>query len=84
MNAVVMPFPLASRRAFIVRHARYGATLEPAAFEKYLARQLMHQADVMRKRGIADVVVQREIANMHRSICVAVWDTLMLPSGGFA
>jgi hypothetical protein len=82
MTAVVVPFPMVRRQAFAERHARYGATLKPAAFEKYLSRQTAHQADLMARNGIAAHLVRQEIVAMESAIRAALWFQVLQPSGG--
>ncbi len=82
MTALVVPFPLARREEFIKRHARYAASIRPEAAERYIERQLKHQADTMLRRGIGIDVIAAEIHAMNAAIRSALWDEVLLPTGG--
>jgi hypothetical protein len=59
--ADIVPFPLARRRAFIDRHARFIAAMSPDAGERYLDRQLRIQFENLQRRGIAPRIIDREV-----------------------
>jgi Family of unknown function (DUF6074) len=61
MTAAIVPFPLASRRSMILRQARYAAVLNPDAAERHIQRQLKIQGQAMRRRGIEERLITREI-----------------------
>ncbi|RTL80835.1 MAG: hypothetical protein EKK35_08220 [Bradyrhizobiaceae bacterium] len=82
MTALVVPFPLARREEFIKRHARYAASIRPEAAERYIERQLKHQADTMLRRGIGVDTIAAELASMHGAIRAALWDEVLRPIGG--
>ena len=68
MTAVIVPFPLANRRSMILRQARYAAVLSPVAAERHIRQQMRVQAQTMRRRGIDESVIAREIGCLETSI----------------
>lgn len=68
MTAAIVPFPLASRRSMILRQARYAAVLNPDAAERHIQRQLKIQGQAMRRRGIEEHLIAREINCLETSI----------------
>jgi hypothetical protein len=68
MTAEIVPFPLASRRSMILRQARYAAVLHPDAAERHIQRQLKIQRQAMRRRGINEHLIAREINCLENSI----------------
>ena len=68
MTAEIVPFPLASRRSMIFRQARYAAVLNPDAAERHIQRQLKIQRQAMRRRGINEHLIAREINCLENSI----------------
>ena len=61
MSAEVLPFPLTRRRAFIVKQAAHMAWQRPAAAERYIEYQTQVQGDAMRRRGITERLIKREL-----------------------
>jgi hypothetical protein len=68
MTAIIVPFPLASRRSMILRQARYAAVLNPDAVERHIQRQLKIQGQAMRRKGIDERLITREISTLETSI----------------
>jgi hypothetical protein len=68
MTAVIVPFPMANRRSMILRQARYAAVLSPVAAERHIRQQLKVQAQAMRRKGIDERVIAREIDCLETSI----------------
>jgi hypothetical protein len=68
MTADVVPFPLASRRVMITRQSHYAAGLKPDSAERFIRQQLKCQADNMRRRGIAEALISRELGCMESAI----------------
>jgi hypothetical protein len=83
MTATVVPFPLARRTAMIQRQADYALCLKPVKAEQHIQRQLQTQADLLRRRGIADDTIARELASMESAIRTAMWH-LMFDTPGEA
>jgi hypothetical protein len=68
MTATVYPFPLARRRSYIVKQANHAALMHPDAGVRYLQHQMDVQAEAMRRRGIEEGLIQRELSCMRRAI----------------
>ncbi len=68
MSAQIVPFPLARRHDMIARQSRYAAALKPDSSERFIQRQLEVQRDNMRRRGIAEDLVARELWCMETAI----------------
>jgi hypothetical protein len=65
---VILPFPLARRRAFVRRQAEWFVSQPRHAAEKNLRHQINVQADVLLRKGVAPEVVEREAADLERAI----------------
>ena len=82
MTAELIPFPLARRLDLIHRQAEYALCLKPEKAERHIARQLQCQADALRRRGISDNTIARELKAMDAAIRAAMWHTTFdTPSG---
>ena len=81
MSAVVVPFPLARRTAMIQRQADYALCLKPEKAEQHIQRQLQCQTDNLRRRGVVDELISREIASMESAIRAAMWRLMFDASG---
>ena len=68
MTASIVPFPLARRRNMITRQSRYAAELNPDAAERFIQQQLKIQGDSMRRRGIEEDLIDRELKCMEFEI----------------
>jgi Family of unknown function (DUF6074) len=68
MTAAVVPFPLARRRTMIDRQARYAAELNPDAAERHIQQQIKIQGDAMRRKGIDEDLIARELQCMETAI----------------
>lgn len=66
--AAVVPFPLARRRNFIARQATRASELTGDAAERHIQSQIKIQADAMRRKGISEVFIAREIRSMEFAI----------------
>ena len=84
MSAAVVPFPIARRRDFIVRQAQYALSLKPQKGEEHIARQVQCQAQAMRRRGVAEDLVGRELNSMAAAIRAVMWQVVMQTPGGAA
>lgn len=73
MTAVVLPFPLARRLDLIDRQARYALCLKPEKGERHIQRQIKTQVEALRRRGVADDVIAREVAGMEAAIRSGMW-----------
>jgi hypothetical protein len=68
MTATVFPFPIVRRRAFIRKQVAHAALINPDASVRYLQHQLDVQAETMRRKGIAEELVQRELRCMRSAL----------------
>jgi predicted GIY-YIG superfamily endonuclease len=68
MTATILPFPILCRHGFIQKQAAYAACMNPDASARYLSHQLKVQSDAMRRRGVAEALIAREIKNMESAI----------------
>ena len=71
MTANIVPFPLSRRRAFVLRHANIINGMSPESAERHLAHQLKVQHDALKRRGIDDARIRRELASLERAILAA-------------
>jgi hypothetical protein len=79
--AQIVPFPTTHRWAFIERQARRAAELNHDAGERHIAYQLEIQASAMRRKGIDDALIARELRCMEAAIRASLQRLLM---GGVA
>lgn len=70
--ATILPFPLARRRLMIEKQARYAAEINSDAAERHIQQQLKIQADSMRRRGIDEDIIARELRCMETAIRAAL------------
>jgi hypothetical protein len=68
MTAAVVPFPLVRRRNFIARQATRASELTGDAAERHIQSQIKIQAAAMRRKGIREVIITREIRSMEFAI----------------
>ena len=68
MTAVVFPFPLARRQDMITRQSRYAAELNVHSAERFIQQQLKIQGDSMRRRGVEEDLIRRELRCMELEI----------------
>jgi hypothetical protein len=71
MTATVIPFPIVRRHLFIQRQADHAVSMNPDASARYLEYQLEVQANSMRRKGIAEDLIAREVKCMETAIRVA-------------
>jgi hypothetical protein len=81
MTAVVVPFPIARRQSFIAKQASHAALMNPDAGVRYLQHQLDVQADAMRRRGIEEDLIQRELRCMRRAVQAQFAGNVQHPGG---
>ena len=81
MTAVVYPFPIIRRGAYIAKQAAHAALMNPDAGVRYLQHALDVQADTMRRRGIDEDLVQRELRCMASAIRAAFAQRTARPGG---
>jgi hypothetical protein len=68
MSAVILPFPINRRYNFIARQVRRLFELHAYSRERHICLQLKIQADAMRRKGIADNLVARELKSMEFAV----------------
>jgi hypothetical protein len=68
MTAVIVPFPIARRRVFIQKQADHATCLNPDAAQRYILYQLQVQRDAMRRRGVDEDIIARELKCMEAAI----------------
>jgi Family of unknown function (DUF6074) len=78
-SAAITPFPSARRTGFIRKHAQHMATLTPTHSEGYLRHQMKIQSDTMRRHGVAEDAIAREIKSLESSIRSELWRVVLLP-----
>jgi hypothetical protein len=79
MTAAILPFPILRRHGFIQKQASHAALMNPAAGFRYLQRQLDIQAETMRRKGIHEDLIQREVHRMGRAIRAEFAGKLLQP-----
>src|SRR5258705_13223918 len=80
--ADIIPFP-AARRAKLIRDvAAQMARRSIAEAEKHLHAQLDTQRRALRRRGIANQRIEREMRSLERAIRVALWSAILLREDG--
>jgi hypothetical protein len=77
--ASVVPFPAARRTDLVQRMALRMAKLPLKSAEAHLQRQLEIQADTMRRRGIAERAIAREMRTLQTAVRVRLWNCILLP-----
>jgi hypothetical protein len=82
MTAAVVPFPLARRADLIQRQAEYALCLTTDKAERHIGRQIQRQADVLRRRGVAETIIKREVKGMEAAIRAAMWNVVFDRPGG--
>jgi hypothetical protein len=78
-RALVIPFPQAQRRRFVLRMAVRVTGASAKTGEKLLVAMLRRQAAVMSRKGIPLDVVQRECRKLESAIRAEMWRRLLLP-----
>ena len=72
----VVPFPLVRRCAFINKIVKQVISRQPAAGETHLLHQLRRQAEVLRRKGVPDPMVQRELRALDAAVRTELWRTV--------
>lgn len=68
MSAEIIPFPIARRQAFIQKQVDHAASMNPDAAARYLQYQLQVQGEALRRRGVAEDRIARELNSMGAAI----------------
>jgi hypothetical protein len=61
MTALILPFPITRRHGFIKKQAARAASMNTDSAVRYVEHQLTVQRDAMRRRGIAENLIDREL-----------------------
>jgi hypothetical protein len=79
----VIPFPIVRRQALVLSIARRALEISPAAGGRHIVRSLELQAVAMRRRGIAEEHIQRELRALESAVCARMWNVVFVfPRGG--
>ena len=73
MSAEVIPYPITRRWAFVAKQADHAAWMRPTAAERYIQHQIKVQGDTMRRKGVAEDLIQRELRCLETAIRAALW-----------
>jgi hypothetical protein len=68
MTATMIPFPIIRRHGFIEKQAAHAASMNPDAAARYVEYQIQVQRDAMRRRGVAENLIARELRLMEAAI----------------
>jgi uncharacterized protein DUF6074 len=66
--AEVLPFPIVRRRAYVTKQAAHAACMNPDAGERYIQYQLKIQGDSLRRKGVPEPMIEREISGLETAI----------------
>jgi hypothetical protein len=81
MTAAIFPFPITRRHKFIERQVSRLFELNVYSRERHIHLQLKIQPDAMRRRGIADNLIARELKSMEFALRNALSHTSATPFG---
>ncbi len=73
MSAAIVPFPIARRHKFIERQANRVAGMARDAGERHIQTLRKVQTDVLRRKGVGDEMIARELQHMENAIRNALW-----------
>jgi hypothetical protein len=79
-RAKMIPFPLRQRRPFVEKLAEQVASREADAGEAHLLQQLARQREVLRRKGVSEVAIERELRALATAVRTELW-RLLLGSG---
>jgi hypothetical protein len=68
MTAAIVPFPIVRRHKFILRQASRALELNVRARERHIQLQLNIQGETMRRKGIEEDLIDRELRFMGSAI----------------
>jgi hypothetical protein len=84
VTAAVLPFPIVRRHGFVAKQVAHASLMNPDSGVRYLQYQLKLQGDAMRRRGIDEDLVQRELRCMASTIRAAFAQNVADNPGGEA
>jgi hypothetical protein len=76
----LIPFPLGRRRAFVERLAEQVIARPAAAGEAHLLQQIRRQGEILRRKGISEKLIERELRALTAAVRAELW-RLLLGSG---
>jgi hypothetical protein len=82
VNAAILPFPIVRRHGFVAKQVAHASLMNPDSGVRYLQYQLKLQGDAMRRRGIDEHLVQRELRCMASAIRAAFAQKVAYNPGG--
>jgi hypothetical protein len=68
MTAVISPFPIVRWHGFTDKQAKHAALMNPDASARYIGYQLQLQRDAMRRPGVAEDLIARELKFMETAV----------------
>ena len=82
MSAAIVPFPIMRRHGFVAKQVAHASLMNPDSGVRYLQHQLQIQGDAMRRRGVDEDLVQRELRCMATAIRAAFAQNVADNPGG--
>jgi Family of unknown function (DUF6074) len=79
MTAVVLAFPAAKRRDLVISIARRALSFRHAAGEQHVERSLRLQAEALRRKGVTESDIQREMKSLEAAVRAVMWESVMQP-----
>lgn len=76
-RAKVIPFPIDRRRSFVERLAAQIAARQARAGEAHLQQQLKRQGEVLRRKGVPESSIERELRTLTATIRAELWRLLL-------
>ena len=78
MTALILPFPILRRHGFIQKQASHAALMNTGSGVRYLY-QIDVQAEAMRRKGINEDLIQRELHCMRCALQAEFAGNIMQP-----
>jgi hypothetical protein len=72
-SAMMLMFPIAHRVDFVERIASQILARPATEAEQHLQQQLRRQSMVLRREGITEAVIKRELASLQGAVRRALW-----------
>jgi len=69
----MLVFPVAQRLDFVERIAAQMVARSATGGEQHLQLQLRRQGTVLRRKGIAEPIIKRELASLESAVRQAIW-----------
>lgn len=77
--AVILAFPTARRRGLVRALAEQMANRSADEAERHLRLQLHRQTLVLRRRQLADDVVERQVHTLEQAVRAELWRRVLMP-----